>query len=146
MHHRMKTSILALAAICSLPAAAQSLQEQRRVTLSQDYLDKAAVLMNQSCGTNIRIGIDAKTFSSIDGHIDQSTPAQCEAALDGIRDLCDDAAGKKAVAAKIQNIVCGYGGPNKRSIELRGGTVRYMFDFDAGNSRDFAHDQLEKKL
>jgi hypothetical protein len=73
-----------------------------------------------------------------------SASGYCDAALEGIRRVCDDATGKNAVKQKINSVTCAFGG--ERSISLKDGALSYTINFNSANDADFVHAYLQSNL
>jgi hypothetical protein len=73
-----------------------------------------------------------------------SAAGYCEAALEGIRRVCEDALGKDAVKQKIKSMTCGFGG--ERSISLKDGSLAYTINFNSANDADFVYAYLQNNL
>jgi hypothetical protein len=73
-----------------------------------------------------------------------SASGYCDAALQGIRRVCDDALGKDAVKQKIKSMTCGFG--VERSISLKDGSLAYTINFKSTNDADFVYAYLTNNL
>jgi hypothetical protein len=73
-----------------------------------------------------------------------SASGYCDAALEGIRRVCEDALGKDAVKQKIKSMTCGFGG--ERSISLKDGSLTYTINFNSSNDADFVYAYLQNNL
>jgi hypothetical protein len=73
-----------------------------------------------------------------------SASGYCDAALQGIRRVCDDAPGKDAVKQKIKSMTCGFG--VERSISLKDGSLAYTINFKSTNDADFVYAYLTNNL
>jgi hypothetical protein len=73
-----------------------------------------------------------------------SASGYCDAALEGIRRVCDDALGKDAIKQKIKSMTCGFGG--ERSISLKDGSLAYTINFSSTNDADFVYAYLTNTL
>jgi hypothetical protein len=73
-----------------------------------------------------------------------SAAGYCDAALEGIRRVCEDALGKNAVKQKIKSMTCGFGG--ERSISLKDGALAYTINFNSVNDADFVYAYLQSNL
>ena len=73
-----------------------------------------------------------------------SASGYCDAALEGIRRVCEDALGKDAVKQKIKSMTCGFGG--ERAISLKDGSLAYTINFNSTNNADFVYAYLQNNL
>ena len=75
-----------------------------------------------------------------------SISGYCEAVLDGVRGVCRDDIGKKAVKDSIKSIQCGFGKAADLAVDKKSGALNYTTAKDASNQADFVKKTLEKKL
>jgi hypothetical protein len=73
-----------------------------------------------------------------------SASGYCDAALQGIRRVCDDAPGRDAVKQKIKSMTCGFG--TERAISLKDGSLAYTINFKSSNDADFVYAYLTNNL
>jgi hypothetical protein len=73
-----------------------------------------------------------------------SASGYCDAALQGIRRVCDDELGRDAVKQKIKSMTCGFGA--ERAISLKDGSLAYMINFNSSNDADFVYAYLTNNL
>ena len=73
-----------------------------------------------------------------------SAEGYCGAALEGIRRVCVDKAGKDAVRQQIKSVTCGFG--PERAISLKNGSVDYKINFNSANDGDFVSEYLQNQL
>jgi hypothetical protein len=147
MNRFIIASLLTLGFLPAL-ASAQSLEEKKYRKEQEGYLkEKSSDPMNEKCGTKIDVSIDWSKFK-----LDEiksknvSTYGYCETAANVIWHLCDDADAKPEVVKKVKKIVCKYGGPGKRGMTLKGGTLEWIIDWDAANADDYVKEFLMKNL
>jgi hypothetical protein len=126
------------AAAFSQPA---SLQE--RTAGAEKELTEYASSTDKACGTALDVKFDWTGIKEEDlrGY---SSSGYCGSALEGVRKVCGDPAGKDAVKEKITGLVCSFG--SSRQISLKNGTVHYQIYFDSRNDVDFVYEWLENEL
>lgn len=143
-------TVAALLGLGLLPAlaSAQSLEEKKYRKEQEAYLKSESTdSMNEKCGTKIEVTIDWSKFK-----LDEiksknvSTYGYCQPSVNTVRSLCDDADAKPEVVKKVKKIVCKYGGPGKRALTLKGGTLEWTIDWDAANNDDYVKEFLMKNL
>jgi hypothetical protein len=99
--------------------------------------------MNDACGTSVTATIDWKSIS--DEVIKKySVASYCGNPLDALRKLCDSAAGKKAIQAKVKKYACQFGSELK--LDVKAGQVSFTTQQDAANQEEFATQYFEKNL
>ena len=95
------------------------------------------------CGSGFTVKFDWTGIPA--GALKEFSPSgYCEAALEGIRRVCEDALGKDAVKQKIKSMTCGFGG--ERSISLKDGSLAYTINFNSANDADFVYAYLQNNL
>jgi hypothetical protein len=97
----------------------------------------------EKCGSGLTVKFDWTGVPA--GALKEfSASGYCDAALEGIRRVCDDALGKDAVKQKIKSMTCGFGG--ERAISLKDGSLAYTINFSATNNADFVYAYLQNNL
>ena len=130
--------LLGLAAASSEP---QKLRE--RMASQEARLIKDADATNKACGTKLAVKFNWAGVKE-DDLLKYSAEGFCDAALEGIRQVCGDAAGKDAVKEKIKSVTCGFGA--SRGITLKDGAVFYKISFRSTNDTAFVYEALENAL
>jgi len=98
---------------------------------------------NKKCGSALSVKFDWSGLPA--GALKEfSAAGYCDAALEGIRRVCDDALGKDAVKQKIKSMTCSFGG--ERSILLKDGSLAYTINFNSSNDADFVYAYLQSNL
>jgi hypothetical protein len=98
---------------------------------------------NEKCGSNLTARYD-RTGMPLDMLKDGYASSHCERAIEGIQRVCQDTAGRNAVAKEIKTIVCHYKVP--RSAELKNGILDYYMDFTSFNDAITIFEYLQEKL
>ena len=97
----------------------------------------------EKCGSGLTVKFDWTGVPA--GALKEfSASGYCDAALEGIRRVCEDALGKDAVKQKIKSMTCGFGG--ERAISLKDGSLAYTINFNATNNADFVYAYLQNNL
>ncbi|GEM_PF-1412491 len=129
-----------------LAAIAEFSRKDHEAESDKSYAD-AVKYMNEQCATAIPARIEWKTVG--DDLIlkdNLSISGYCEAVLDGVRGVCRDDIGKKAVKDSIKSISCGFGKAADVGWDKKTGALNYTTAKDASNQSDFVKKTLEKKL
>jgi hypothetical protein len=123
-------------------AAAATGEEQIRPE-QEAALAKDVERTNKKCGSGFTVKFDWTGLSpgALKGF---SAAGYCDAALEGIRRVCDDEIGKDPVKRKIKSMTCGFGG--ERSISLKDGSLAYTINFNSANDADFVYAYLQNNL
>jgi hypothetical protein len=124
-------------------ADAQSLKMRQRMASEAADLVKDAGYTNQVCGTSLSVKFDWSGAPDQD-ILGYSPEGYCNAALEGIRRVCEDAIGKDAVKKTIKSVTCGFAAA--RAIEMKDGAVDYKINFSSANDADFVFEYLQNKL
>ncbi len=119
-------------AMCGL-ATAQDLAQREKFDQDKVQLAQYAKRVNQACGTHIAFSIN---YASYAGKSDPSVRMQSPTeylmnAGDAIINICTSAAGKAAVAAKIQQVHGALGGGEE--YNLAGGVFTYKTSYKGGS-------------
>jgi hypothetical protein len=107
-------------------------------------LDRGLELTNKACGTSIKGGYAWSTFDAAEVQ-EKNASAWCQAALDAIEDLCSDAMGKAAVAAKVKTLSCG-GAATPSATLGPDGTLTFLFSLGPNQNKMLVRDYLDKNL
>jgi hypothetical protein len=135
---------IAVLAVLSSGAASSDPKKLHNLMASQEeQLVRGARDVNKACGTALKVKFDW-TGVKEDDLFHYSAAGYCEAALDGIRQVCRDPSGKDAVGEKIKSVTCGFGA--SRDITLKDGAVSYKINFNSANDADFVYEALENAL
>ncbi|MDY7231416.1 hypothetical protein [Hyalangium rubrum] len=117
-------------------------RKEREDGNQQSFADELKA-MNEACGTKVTASIDWKSVSD-DVIKKYSIASYCANPLSSLRGLCDSAAGKKAITAKVKKLTCQFGTELKLAIQE--GTVSWTTAPDAANQEEFATKYFEKNL
>jgi hypothetical protein len=124
-------------------AGAAATKEKQIQPEQEAELAKNVERTNKECGSGFTVKFDWTGIPA--GALKEfSAAGYCDAALEGIRRVCDDALGKDAVKQKIKSMTCGFGG--ERSISLKDGSLAYTINFNSTNDADFAYAYLQNNL
>jgi hypothetical protein len=124
-------------------AAAASAKEKQIQPEEEAALAKNVERTNKICGSGFTVKFDW-TGVPADALKEFSAVGYCDAALEGIRRVCDDALGKDTVKQKIKSVTCGFGG--ERSISLKDGSLAYTINFNSANDADFVYAYIQSNL
>ncbi|MGF1500631.1 MAG: hypothetical protein ACFBSD_02355 [Paracoccaceae bacterium] len=138
-------AIAATALMGALPAEAQNLAARQKQASNEDRLANSASDISRRCGMPLETGFDWSTFTAADYENRRQPYSFCEGAISAIRALCDDPAGKAAVAAKIRRLTCAKGDGLAGRI-LSDGTYYITFDWTSPNIYYWHLDNLRNKL
>jgi hypothetical protein len=127
-------------------AKAGDLADKQKQTAAEKDIKKDIKAVNDKCGTAMTATLDFPSFKNSDPKGEYGIAGSCDAAMAGLRNLCDTDDGKAAVKGKVKKVVCSYGGSGKRSAALSGGTLTYKLDWEAANSADFVTNYLKSNL
>src|SRR5262245_61205513 len=119
-------------------AKAKQLEPEQEAALASNVEDTS-----KKCGSDLTVKFDWTGVRP--GALKEfSDSGYCDAALQGIRRVCDDAPGKDAVKQKIKSMTCGFG--VERSISLKDGSLAYTINFKSTNDADFVYAYLTNNL
>ena len=126
--------------------AEESLEDKTYWKPQQTLIDRSMVEVEKRCGPGIAFEwVDKPKFRAA-AEKSQYTPfGVCDNMVQLVASICragEDE--KKAVGAKIKTISCGYA--KARTLDLKGGKLKYMGNNDEGNWHDWAKPALTKKL
>src|SRR6185295_12474620 len=124
-------------------AAATATREKQIQPEQEAELARNVEHTTKKCGSGFTVKFDW-TGVRADALKEFSASGYCDAALEGIRRVCDDALGKDAVKQKIKSMTCGFGG--ERSILLKDGSLAYTINFNSTNDADFVYAYLQNNL
>jgi hypothetical protein len=124
-------------------AEAQSLKIRQKQADQEKQLEENVKGTNVTCGANIVVKFDWKDAPA-DDLTKFSASGYCDAALAGIRHICDEETGKTAVKEKIKTMTCGFGA--ERSIALKDGALDYKINFNSSNDTDYVFAFLQNNL
>lgn len=130
----------------TIPSTAQeSLGEKKMWREQEEYLTKEAEQVTSACEKTVTGSFVKPSFK---GQLEtgNSVYGFCAEAYSALRNICADPDGKAAVKEKISKFECAFGGPGKRAMSLKDGTLQMTIDWDAANYGDFINDWLLKNL
>jgi hypothetical protein len=136
-------TIAALAFLNPAAAFSDPLKLRVRMAAQEAKLKKDASNTNKVCGSALTVKFDWAGLREKD-FVKYSVEGYCDAALEGIRLVCGDPAGKEAVREKIKTVICGFG--PSRKITLKDGAVSYRINFTSSNDAAFVYEALENAL
>jgi hypothetical protein len=124
-------------------ATAAKTREKQIQPEQEAVLAKNVERTTEKCGSGLTVKFDWTGVPA--GALKEfSASGYCDAALEGIRRVCDDAPGRDAVKQKIKSMTCGFGG--ERSISLKDGSLAYTINFNSANDADFVYAYLQNNL
>jgi hypothetical protein len=138
---------VAFACGCLESAAAQSLRARQIQADQERRLAESEVAPTaQVCGKPITGTFDWSGFQ-VEDLARHSAHGYCGSAFSALRQICGDALGKQAVAAKVNGVTCRFGGPGQRAMSLSpDGMLTFSIDWGSANDSDFATDWLKDNL
>jgi hypothetical protein len=122
-----------------------SIKEKENRAKTTTELSESLASMNEKCGTKAEISVNWASLKGVDQG-GNSLSSYCEQPIKAATTLCETDGGKEGVQKGVKKIVCAYGGPGKRSITAKDGTINWKFDYEAGNNEDYAKEYLENNL
>jgi len=142
----MKTLVTTAILLVTTTAFAESLEERKFWKRQRDYVDETLKKANKACDVNFTFDwIDQPTLRSEVEKTKHSPNGVCSAIIDVVASVCREGADEKAtVKAKITGFTCGYA--KERSLDLRGGVVKYQGNNVQSNFSEYAKPWLLKHL
>jgi hypothetical protein len=124
--------------------ATAAISKEKQIQPEQEAaLTKSVERTTEKCGSGFTVKFDWTGAPA--GALKQfSASGYCDAALEGIRRVCEDALGKDAVKQKITSMTCGFG--RQRAISLKDGSLAYTINFNSANDADFVYAYLQNNL
>ena len=124
--------------------ATDAISKEKQIQPEQEAaLTKSVERTTEKCGSGFAVKFDWTGVPA--GALKQfSASGYCDAALEGIRRVCEDALGKDAVKQKIKSMTCGFG--RERAILLKDGSLAYTINFNSANDADFVYAYLQNNL
>ena len=142
----MKTLIAAAIVASTVTAHAESLEEKQYWKKQQNYIDRDLQTLEKACGFALTFEwVDKPTLRAEVEKTNHSPNGVCANIINQVATICrqgDDE--KAAVKAKIKGFTCGYA--KERTLDLKGGIVKYMGNNNQANFSDWARPWLLKKL
>jgi hypothetical protein len=139
-------TVCILASTVSVVARAESLEEKKFWKGQRNYIDRELQIADKVCGTKLTFEwVDPPTLRAETEKTNHSPQGVCTNIIYQVAHICrggaDDAA---AVRAKITGFQCGFA--KERSLDLKGGIVRYLGNNNQANFADWAKPWLMKRL
>lgn len=143
------TGVVLLAS--SLALGEFSLRQKQLMKWEDEVLAKAVEKSDEKCSMKLKATIDWKSFQAevdkkLDGKLSRGFGSYCSMVPDNLWSMCTDADGKTSIQKKIKSYDCKFGGKDKRSISLKGGSLTFWVDWDAANNDNYIKGYLGKKL
>ena len=141
-----KSLTIAILLTAGLAQAEESLEDKEFWKGQQTYIDRSMVEVEKRCGPGITFEwIDKAKFREATEKSQYKPYGICDNMLQLVARVCGDSEdGKKAVTAKIMTVACGYS--KSRTLDLKGGKLKYLGNNDQANFWDWAKPALTKKL
>jgi hypothetical protein len=135
-----------LLTLIAAPVFAQSLEAKKMYAKEEADLATLTALTNKACGIELKTQIDWPSFDA-DEALKKGATAWCRAGLDALEDLCGEAQGKAAIAAKVKTLTCA-GAPAVSATLSPDGNLTYAFPFSssANQNKLQIRTYLEKNL
>ena len=139
--------VLSLVLVGVTAKAAESLADKKYWKEQMEYVDRSLKSASETCGVNFTFEwVDKEKLKTAAEKNSGSPNGVVTSIIDEVEGICrnegDD--GKKAVKAKIKGFKAGWA--DKRSLELKGGIVKYMGNNTEANFSDWAKPWLMKAL
>ncbi|MEL6195852.1 MAG: hypothetical protein AAFZ38_09465 [Myxococcota bacterium] len=142
---KLSVCILSIVGIASIPAVAVAEDFSVTKARAEAELKEKAGEVATACGAKVQTKVDwSKLTESVASNY--SISSYCGNPLDALVDLCAGAASKAYIKKKVKKLTCTFGGVGKRALNVKGGAMTFVLDFDAGNNEEFAKKELIKKL
>jgi hypothetical protein len=141
--------LLCSLAALSAPALAESLAEQERWATQTDYSDRYVADIKELCGATVPLTYEKSSWNKAADKWGEGSPnGRCQDVYNALDQICRGSdAGKKAVAAKVKAVTCGYGGKNSGyKLSMNGGAISYSVEVDKPNVVELIAGELKKKL
>jgi hypothetical protein len=145
---RSMTKLLALSLVAGMftTASAESLEEKQYWKKEMNYMQRSLESANKRCGTTFTFEFVGKPkFREETEKTNHSPYGVCDILINQVEMICrsgDDA--KQAVAEKFKGFECGFAKP--RTLDVKGGIVRYMGNNLESNVTDWMKPWLLKRL
>jgi hypothetical protein len=138
--------LVALTLLVAATAHADSLEEKTYWKGQMDYVKRSLDDAEEKCGVKFTFDwVDKPKLRAAAEKAGHTPNGICTAIIDEVDSLCragDDE--KAAVKAKIKGFQCGYSKP--RSLDFKGGIVKYLGNNEEANFSDWAKPWLTKRL
>lgn len=151
---KIASRFLCCAALVSLlpvsQSAAESLEDEEKWNNQNSYMDRYMNDARATCGIaegKWSYTFDKESFSKGAGAewSTYSPNGRCGAVWSELDTICRSSeSGKKRVQEKVKSLVCKFGGKGKGKLELKGGVITFILDWDL--QADFIPTQLKKQL
>ena len=143
----MKTLVTACLVLATTSAAsAESLEEKQFWKRERNYIDRELQNVEKYCGFALTFEwVDKPTLRAEVEKTNHTPNGVCSNIIQTVWSICrggDDE--KAAVKAKIKGFECGF--KKERSLDLKGGIVKYLGNNNQSNFTDWAKPWLLKKL
>jgi hypothetical protein len=143
----MKTFVTACLVLATTTLAhAESLEEKQYWKREQNYMDRVIASADKQCGTKLTLEwIDKPTLRAETEKTNHSPYGVCSNIINQVEMICRAGDDEKAtVKAKIKGFQCGFA--KERTLDLKGGIVKYMGNNNQANFSDWAKPWLLKRL
>lgn len=144
-------NLIALSVVLATVAAATVLRadtlEERTFWKGQmDYMNENLKSASEACGVKFTFDwVNKAKLRDAAAKNSNSPNGICSAVVDEVGSLCREGQdAKDSVKAKIKGFTCGYAKP--RTLDLKGGIVKYMGNNEEANFSDWAKPWLMKHL
>lgn len=127
-------------------ASAESLEERKYWKGQMDYVQRSLDSAEKSCGVQFKFEWVTKEKLRTETAKNNNSPnGIASAIIDEVEGLCREGDDEKSsVKAKIKGFKVGYAKP--RTLDLKGGIVIWMGNFEESNFSDWAKPWLTKRL
>jgi len=111
-------------------AAVQAFDRAAEEANVREEIESNAKHVAQSCGVSIPMMVNFKTVSD-EEILSKSISGYCDSIYTGLRNICDNEAGKRFVAANVKSVTCSFDG--KGDLDRDGTQLKWAIGFDVVN-------------
>ncbi len=125
-------------------AALQRFDRKREETQQQQSIAEVVDGFRKACGSKAALTVN---WSTVDDEMIKglSLGSYCGAPAEAMRRLCESAAAKEAIAARVKSVSCQFGAALKLELQPSG-TLAWTASKDGANFEEFITAELEKSL
>lgn len=127
-------------------ARAESLEEKKYWKGQQNYIDRELQIADKACGTTFKfMWVDQPKLRDEVTKTNHSPYGVCANIITTVSSICREGKDEaETVKAKISGFECGYA--KDRTLDLKGGVVKYLGNNTQPNFSDWAKPWLLKRL
>lgn len=129
----------------SLSANAAGLKDKKRFEAAKVQVESVKAEAEEVCGTKFDFSFNKESFTASDLD-DKGMNGYCGDVFAGMKDLCEDADYKQAMAT-VKTVSCSFDKSLKKpSVTMTNGKVDFSFNWDTANHRKVAREFIENNL